>query len=101
MSFEGKEHDVGRLLDALEEGNGNGESLAGDDAAKGSRKTPHCLPRLVNTMVGDLFRPRMIQSEAQASRAELDNGAVGATRSIWLDLTKAFVNPKAKVRGMT
>ena len=64
MSFEGKEHDVGRLLDALEEGNGNGESLAGDDAAKGSRKTPHCLPRLVNTMVGDEFRPRMIESEA-------------------------------------
>ena len=43
----------------------------------------------------------MIESEAQASRAELDNGAVGAKRSIWLDLTKAFVDPKAKVRGMT
>ena len=64
MTFEGKEYDVGRLLDALEEGNGDGESLAGDDAAKGSRKTPHCLPRLVNTMVGDEFRPRMIESEA-------------------------------------
>ena len=101
MTFEGKENDVGWLLDALEEGNGDGESLASDDAAKGSRKTPHCLPRLVNTMVGDVFRPRMIESEAQASRAELDNGAVGVKQRVWVDLKKAILDPKAKVRGIT
>ena len=92
---------MGRLLDALEEGNGDGESLADEDAAKESRKMPHWLPRLVNTMVGYVFRRRMIESESQASRAELDNGAVGAKRTIWVDLTRAFVDPKAKVRGIT
>ena len=55
ITFEGKEDDVGKLLDASVKGKGDGESLAGDDAAKGSRKTPHCLPRLVNTMVCLLY----------------------------------------------
>eukprot|EP00904_Undaria_pinnatifida_P003973 jgi/Undpi1/13577/HiC_scaffold_8.g03235.m1 len=44
-------------------------------------------------MVLPEFRPRMIASEAQASRAELDVGAVGAKRSVWVDLASAFRDP--------
>lgn len=100
VSFEGNAYNVGRLLDALEERRGE-EPQAGGDGKQGSRKTPNCFPRLVNIMVGADFRGRMIESEAQATRAELDNGAVGAGRSIWVDLAKAFVDPNTKVRGVT
>lgn len=69
VDFNGMSYYVGRLLDALEESRGHGDSLDGDDAPRGTRKTSMCSLRLVNIMVGDGFRSRMIESDAQAPRA--------------------------------
>ena len=102
--FEGKKYGVGRLLDALKKSGGEGNDGPSDEdisqgAPTNSRKTKNCLPRLVNVMVLPEFRPRMVASEAQASRAELDVGAVGARRSVWVDLASAFRDPNTPVRG--
>ena len=102
--YEGKKFGVGRLLDALKKSGGeDNEDLSDEDisqcTATNTRKTKNCLPRLVNTMVLPEFRPRMIASEAQASRAELDVDAVGAKRSMWVDPASAFRDPHTPVRG--
>lgn len=103
ITYEGKRYRVGPVLNALERRR-SVERLAKarakaswTPAAASDRTTKHCFPRLVNIMVLDEFRLRMVESEAQASRAGLDNSAVSANRRVWLDLKKAFVDPKTEV----
>lgn len=103
ITYEGKRYRVGPVLNALERRR-SVERLAKarakaswTPAAASDRTTKHCFPRLVNIMVLDEFRLRMVESEAQASRAGLDNSAVGANRRVWSDLQKAFVDPKTEV----
>ena len=103
ITYEGKRYRVGPVLNALERRR-SVERLAKarakaswSPAAATDRTTKHCFPRLVNIMVLDEFRLRMVESEAQASRAGLDISAVGANRRVWMDLQKAFVDPKTKV----
>ncbi|CAN0551240.1 unnamed protein product, partial [Laminaria digitata] len=63
-----------------------------------TRKTRNCFPRLMNILASDAIKERFVQSEQQASRTELDAGAVGPRKNIWLEVREIFVNPNAEVR---
>ncbi|CAN0336245.1 unnamed protein product, partial [Laminaria digitata] len=63
-----------------------------------TRKTRNCFPRLMNILASDGVKDRFVQSEQQASRTDLDAGAVGPRKNIWLEVREIFVNPNAEVR---
>ena len=61
-------------------------------------KTRHCFLRLMNFLASDGINDRFVQSEQQAPRTDLDTGAVGPRKIIWLEVREIFVNPNAEVR---
>lgn len=59
------------------------------------------MPCLVHLIASDKFRGDFMKSRLQKTCTELDTGSVGAKSNIWLELAKAFIDPKAKVFATT
>lgn len=102
MTFGGREYAVGAVLDALKKRRGKSgvaDAEFVDHLVGGStRKTRNCFPRLMNVLASEEIKDRFVQSEQQANRTDLDTGAVGPRKNIWLEVREIFVNPKAEVR---
>lgn len=108
VTYERKAYLVGDLLDVIEaRGDNSGDSDGDTDggftqrlavSTTNIRKTSSCFPRLVNLVALDQFRGRILESEAPATKnANLNDGAIGAKRSVWADLRDSFVDAKAEV----
>lgn len=102
VKFGGHDYSAGAILDEVKKRRGS----RGDTDAEfmqslvsgSTRKSKNCCPRLLNIIASEPVRSRFVQSEQQASRTELDRGAVGAKKSIWLEIHELFVNPVIEVR---
>lgn len=65
-------------------GPGAGGAAGGGATGGGAeRKGPHCMMRLLGILVEDDVRPLFINSPQQATRAQLDTGAVGSRAEVW------------------
>lgn len=95
--FEGSEY---RCADVKSVIDGRRDPTARKKLDVNSRKTPHCLARLVHLIADDKFHDAFLRSRLPASsRQELDAKRSGANGDIWQDLLAAFVDTNYKVCG--
>lgn len=62
-----------------------------------NRKTKHCVPRWVETMIDDRNRPAVAASKTQLNRRELDNHETGKKRHAVVLVFEAWKDQSVKV----